>query len=141
MNLTDTAKLIIWVNQFDPYVQANDAARDIWAHSMAPLKYHEAEEAIVQHYRANPGVKAEPGAILKRALQIRASREAGERALAIEAPARPVKHPLSWRARNPELWDQLFEEGRRQGNAERAAATQRRNGQQDQENHDGWMAA
>lgn len=140
MNLIETTKLIIWVNQFDPYVQANDAARDIWAHSMKPLKYNEAEEAIVQHYRANPGVKAEPGAILKRALQIRSSREAIDSATAIEAPM-PVKHPLSWRKRNPELWDRLFEEGRRQGNEERRLATEARQRAESEENHDDWMAA
>jgi hypothetical protein len=140
MNLLETTKLIIWVNQFDPFVQANDAAADIWLHSMSPLRYEEAEEAIVQHYRANPGVKAEPGAILKRALQIRASREAGNRAAAIEPAPQPVKHPLSWRARNPELWDQLFEEGRKQGNEERRQATERRRGNQEPD-HTDWMAA
>lgn len=138
MNLLETTKLIIWVNQFDPFVQANDAAADIWLHSMSPLQYEEAEESIVQHYRANPGVKAEPGAILKRALQIRASREAGQRA--IDPPAQPMKHPLSWRARNPELWDQLFEEGRRQGNEERRRATEARNGTQEPERTE-WFAA
>lgn len=137
MNLLETTKLIIWVNQFDPFVQANDAAADIWLHSMSPLQYEEAEESIVQHYRANPGVKAEPGAILKRALQIRASREAGQRA--IDPPAQPVKHPLSWRARNPAEWDRLFEQGRAEGNAERKAATERRAGQEPE--HTDWMAA
>jgi hypothetical protein len=138
MNLMETTKLIIWVNQFDPFVQANDAAADIWLHSMGPLQYNEAEEAVVQHYRANPGVKAEPGAILKRALQIRASREAGLRA--IESPAQPVKHPLSWRARNPAEWDRLFEEGRRQGNEERRRATEARQGPSEPDHAD-WMAA
>ena len=139
MDAVATSGLLTWINQFDPFVQLNDAAVDIWSHSMSPLQYSEAEEAVVQHYRQNPGVQAQPGAILKRGLQIRTSREAGHRASAIEAPkAQPVKHPLSWRARNPELWDQLFEEGRRQGNAERKRADERRNGNPD--HGDSWAA-
>jgi len=122
MNLTETATLIIWINQFDYHVQFNDAARDIWHHSMAPITVDEAEEAVMQHYRANPGVKAEPGAILKRALQIRNSRDASQRAIEPPKPKYP-KHPSSWRSRNPELWDQLFEQGRAEGNAQRQRAT------------------
>jgi hypothetical protein len=53
----------------------------------------------------------------------------------------PVKHPLSWRKRNPELWDQLFEEGRRQGNEERRKATEARQAVQTEPGHDDWMAA
>jgi hypothetical protein len=117
MDLIETTRLVIWVNQFDPFVQANDAAADIWQHSMRPIGYAEAEEAVVQHYRANPGQQAQPGAILKRALNNRASKEAGTRA--IEAPqtrreleASDGKTRLSWRSRNPEEWDRLMEEGR-----------------------------
>lgn len=131
MDMVQTSGLLVWINQFDPFVQTNDASVDIWSYSMAPISYEEAEEAVTQHYRANPGVKAEPGAILKRALQIRTSREAGQRA--IEPPRNRVRHPLSWRARNPEEWDRLFEAGRREGNAMRAAATKAREGVQDQE--------
>jgi hypothetical protein len=116
MDLMETTKLVIWVNQFDPFVQANDAAADIWQHSMAPISYSEAEEAVVQHYRANPGQQAQPGGILKRALNNRASRDAGNRA--IEAPqtrreleAADGKLMLTWRKRNPEEWDRLVAVG------------------------------
>jgi hypothetical protein len=119
MDLMETTRLVIWVNQFDPFVQANDAAADIWQHSMGPISYTEAEEAVVQHYRANPGQQAQPGGILKRALNNRASREAGNRA--IEAPktrreleASDGKIQKSWRQRNPEEWDRLFEQGRQE---------------------------
>jgi hypothetical protein len=97
-----------------------------------------AKQAVLEHYKANESVAASPGAISKRAANIKASREAGQRA--IDPPAQPVKHPLSWRARNPELWDQLFEEGRRQGNEERRQATERRRGNQEPD-HTDWMAA
>lgn len=126
MNLIETTRLVIWVNQFDPFVQANDAAADIWQHSMGPISYAEAEEAVVQHYRANPGQQAQPGAILKRALNNRASKDAGHRAIAApvtrrELEANDGKVQRSWRARNPEEWDRLFEEGREQRRAELVA--------------------
>jgi hypothetical protein len=117
MDLIETTRLVIWVNQFDPFVQANDAAADIWQYSMGPLAYAEAEESVVQHYRANPGQQAQPGAILKRALNNRASKEAGHRAIEVpqtrrELEASDGKTRLSWRKRNPEEWDRLMEEGR-----------------------------
>lgn len=114
----ETTKLIIWINQFDPFVQANDAAADIWQHSMGPLTYQEAEESIVQHYRANPGQQAQPGAILKRALNNRASNKALNSAMSIEVPktrreleAADGRVQRSWRSRNPELWDELVAKG------------------------------
>ena len=123
MDLIETTRLVIWVNQFDPFVQANDAAADIWHHSMGPLTYNEAEEAVVQHYRANPGQQAQPGAILKRALNNRASKDAGQRAIEVpqtrrELEASDGKTQRSWRSRNPEEWDRLFEQGREQRRAE-----------------------
>lgn len=138
MDAVATSGLLIWINQFDPFVQANDAAVDIWAYSMAPIAYEEAEEAVTQHYRANPGVKAEPGAILRRALQIRASRQAGQRA--IEGP--PLTRPKTEadyrrRIRNTPEFKALFEQGRREGNAMRAAATKAREGEQAEQ---GWAA-
>jgi len=139
MDAVETSGLLIWINQFDPFVQLNDAAVDIWSYSMAPITHAEAEEAVTQHYRANPGVKAEPGAILKRALQIRSSRQAGQRA--IESTPRPAKTHADYRRKireTPEFMA-LFEAGRREGNELRAAATRAREGNQEQ--HDDWMAA
>jgi hypothetical protein len=117
MDIMETTRLIIWVNQFDPFVQANDAAADVWQGSMGPITYTEAEEAVVQHYRANPGQQAQPGAILKRALNNRASKEAGTRAIEVpqtrrELEASDGKTQRSWRSRNPEEWDRLMKEGR-----------------------------
>lgn len=147
MDIMETTKLVIWVNQFDPFVQMNDAATDIWQHSMGPLTYQEAEEAVVQHYRANPGQQAQPGAILKRALNNRASSEALNSAMSIEVPktrreleASDGQIKRSWRARNPDLWDKLFEQGRAEGNEQRRLATEARAGTAEP-SHESWMAA
>ena len=119
MDLINTTRLIIWINQFDPFVQANDAAADIWQHSMEPITYDEAEAAVVAHYRANPGQQAQPGSILKRALNARASQEASTRAIEVpktrrELEAQDGKIQRSWRQRNPEEWDRLMEQGRQE---------------------------
>jgi hypothetical protein len=79
---------------------------------------------VLEHYKANESIAASPAAIRKRALNIRAARAAGQSALEAK-PAAP-KHPMSWRARNPELWDQLFAQGRAEGNAARKALTESR---------------
>jgi hypothetical protein len=94
--------------------------------------------AVLEHVKQHESIPATPAAISKRAGYIKSSRDAGQRA--IDPPAQPVKHPLSWRARNPAEWDRLFEQGRAEGNAERKRATDARNGTQE-ETHDGWMAA
>lgn len=134
MDAVQTSGLLVWINQFDPFVQANDAAVDIWAYSMAPITVPEAEEAVTQHYRQNPGVKAEPGAILKRALQIRASRQAGQRALEAQRSRPKTFHDYQVKVRDTPWFKELFEQGRREGNAARAAATAAREGRaQDQE--------
>jgi hypothetical protein len=119
LDIMETTRLIIWVNQFDPFVQANDAAADIWAGSMHPITYAEAEEAVVAHYRANPGQQATPGGILKRALNSRASKDAGMRAIEVpqtrrELEASDGRTQRSWRQRNPEEWDRLMEQGRQE---------------------------
>lgn len=119
MDIMETTRLIIWVNQFDPFVQANDAAADIWSGSMYPITYAEAEEAVVAHYRANPGQQATPGGILKRALNNRASRDAGQRAIEVPKTRRELEASdgqiqRSWRARNPDEWDRLVELGRQE---------------------------
>ncbi|MDJ0321676.1 hypothetical protein [Pseudarthrobacter sp. PS3-L1] len=117
MDLMETTRLIIWVNQFDPFVQANDAAADIWQHSMGPISYAEAEESVVAHYRLNPGQQAQPGGILKRALNNRASKEAGQRAIEVPQTRRELeqgdgKLMRYWRQRNPDEWVRLMEQGK-----------------------------
>ena len=130
--------MLRWVSETDPRVMFTDAAVEVWHYALRTVDPAVAKQAILEHYKQHESIAATPGAISKRAGYIKSSREAGQRA--IDQPAQPVKHPLSWRARNPELWDQLFEEGRRQGNEERRRATEARNGAQE-ETHTDWMAA
>lgn len=126
MNLEETVTLIAWVNQHDARIQVNGPSRDIWANAMQPYTIEEARQAILDHYRVNDDQAVTPGMVRKRAEIVRSSR-AGVQS-AIEAAPKPVKSPMSWRARNPELWDELFESGRREGNEAREAATRARAG-------------
>lgn len=138
MDHKQTIAMLTWINQVDPRVMLNQAAAETWAYSLRSVEPAVAKQAVLEHYKANESIAASPGAISKRAANIKNSREAGQRA--IDPPAQPVKHPLSWRARNPAEWDRLFEQGRRQGNEERRRASEARNGAQE-ETHADWMAA
>ena len=109
MDHKQTIAMLTWINQVDPRVMLNEANVEVWAYAMSNTAPDIAKQAVLEHYKANEAIAASPGAISKRAINIRNSRDAKNNAL--EALP-PVKHPMSFRARNPELWDQLMEEGR-----------------------------
>ena len=136
MQVQEVISMLRWINEGDPRVQFNDSAVEQWHYALRGTDAAVAKQAVLEHVKQHENIPASPAAISKRAGYIKSSRDAGQRA--IEPPRNQVRHPLSWRARNPELWDQLFEEGRRQGNAERARATQQR---KPADNHNDWMAA
>lgn len=139
MNTEQIVKMLRWVNEVDPRVMFNEPAVETWAYAMRNADAGVAKQAVLEHYKANEGIAASPAAISKRARNIATAREAGNRAIALE-PATPVAHPLSWRKRNPELWDELFEQGRIEANEERRRATEARVGAQEPDTS-GWMAA
>lgn len=109
MNLEETVTLIAWVNQHDARVQVNGPSRDIWAHAMQPYTIEEARQAILDHYRINDDQSVTPGMVRKRAEIVRSSR-AGQQS-ALTAATAVVKDPMTFRERNPELWDRLMREG------------------------------
>lgn len=118
MNLTETNAFVTWVSQHDGRVSNAPAAIEVWQASLDNATASEAKQAILDHYRANESTPASPAGIRKRTLTLRTTAEAQARA--IEALP-PIKHPNSWRSRNPKEWDRLFEQGREQRRAELAA--------------------
>jgi len=113
MNLEETVTLMTWVNQYDPRLQLTTPARDIWANALQPYSYDECMQAVLDHYRLNDDESVSPAKIRKRAELVRSQRTG--RQSAIEAnPKQTSKHPMSWRARNPEEWDRLMEQGRQE---------------------------
>ena len=140
MDHKQTIAMLTWINQVDPRVMLNQAAAETWAYSLRSLEPAVAKQAVLEHYKANEAVVATPGGIAKRAANIKASREAGQRA--IGATPGPVKTEADYRRKiraTPEFMA-LFEEGRRLGNEERRRATEARNPAQE-ETHADWMAA
>ena len=124
MQVQEVISMLRWINEGDPRVQFNDSAVEFWHYSLRTVDAAVAKQAVLEHVRQHEAIAVTPASIAKRASNIKTSREAGQRA--IEPPRNQVKHPLSWRARNPEEWDRLFEAGRQQANEERAQASQRR---------------
>jgi len=112
MDHKQTIAMLTWINQVDPRVMLNEANVDVWAYAMSNVQPDIAKQAVLEHYKANENIAASPGAISKRAQNIKNSREANQ--AAIEPPAPPFKHPMSWRARNPQEWDRLMEQGRQE---------------------------
>lgn len=110
MDHKQTIAMLTWINQVDPRVMLNEAAAETWAYAMSNVPADVAKQAVLEHYKAHEQFAASPGAISKRASNIKTSREAKQNAL--EPPQPAYKHPMSWRARNPEEWDRLFEQGR-----------------------------
>lgn len=115
MDNREVVAMLTWINQVDPRVMLNEAAVETWAYSMRTVSTSDAKLAVLEHYRANEHLTATPGAIYKRALAYRVSKDATTRAL--ETKLQVVKNPETYRARNPEMWDRL----KKQGAAERQA--------------------
>jgi hypothetical protein len=111
MDHKQTIAMLTWINQVDPRVMLNEANVEVWAYSMQSYPVDIAKQAVLEHYKAHENIGATPGAISKRAGNIRTSREARQSAIEALPPARD---PNSWRSRNPEEWDRLLEVGRQQ---------------------------
>lgn len=140
MQLPEVIAMLRWINESDPRFPFNDSTVEKWHYALREVDAAVAKQAVLEYVKKHEQVPM-PSHIATRARHIAASREAGERAMVIEPAPMPVKHPLSWRKRNPELWDQLFEEGRRQGNEERRKATEARQAADVEPDHTDWMAA
>jgi hypothetical protein len=110
MDHKQTIAMLTWINQVDPRVMLNEASAETWAYAMQTTPVDIAKQAVLEHYKAHESIAASAGAISKRAANIKNSRDAKQAAL--EPPLPKFKHPMSWRARNPEEWDRLMEEGR-----------------------------
>lgn len=139
MDQRETIAMLTWINQVDPRVMLNQAAAETWAYALRSVESSVAKQAVLEHYKAHESIAATPGAISKRAGHIKTAREAGQRA--IDATPRRPKTEADYRRRireTPEFMA-LFEQGRVEGQAMRAAATKAREG--NQERNDDWRAA
>lgn len=116
MNQNEARAFLTWVNQHDPRVEPSPVNAEVWAHALGPYDGEQVKAAALEFYRTAGDQKISPGAV-RALVQSRATSAAGKRSAAesqrkvLDSPPRAV-NPRSWRARNPELWDQLYEKGK-----------------------------
>ena len=122
MNVVETAHMLRWLSNIDARVIYTEEAVEMWAHALAPFEASEAKQAILDHYRQNEQFAATHAGIRKRALAVRATREAQQRAI---EPASRTYSEADYRRkiRETPAFMAAFEQGRREGNADRAYAT------------------
>lgn len=128
MDLTETIHMLRWVSNIDARVMFSEPAVEMWQHALEPVTAAEAKQAVLDHYRTNDQFPATHAGIRKRALNLRDTIKAQHRAIEATPASTTIKHPNSWRARNPEKWDALFEQGRIDGNEERMRNAAKLNG-------------
>ncbi|RJU01995.1 hypothetical protein D6T65_05080 [Arthrobacter frigidicola] len=129
MNEQETGDVITYANAIDARVQANLPTRDLWHRVLSGFENIQCQAAIQVFYErySDPANRPVIDAPTIRRIIIQETDRSEARGHAIEAKPREPRHPLSYRARNPERWDILYQQGRTQGNAERQANTERRN--------------
>ena len=139
MQIQETITFLRWLCEHEYRIQYSDAAVEVWNYSLRSVEPSVAKQAVLEHYKANETVVATPGGIAKRSANIKASRDAGQRAISTTAP---VKTEADYRRKireTPEFMA-LFEKGRAEGNEIRRLATERRNGTSQAQDRDGWAA-
>lgn len=101
--------LITWLNQGDRRITNTDATAEIWAGVLIDVPLEAGRAAIIEHYRLNGEKQPDPKGVRAIAYDLR--NRAAAKQSALEQPQPKIKNPLSYRQRNPELWDQLFQKG------------------------------
>lgn len=108
--------LLTYTNQIDGRVQLNEATFDAWWMALERYEFDQAKWCVKLHYatsnpNSNSGVPALAPANIRH--RITGERErAAAKALALTASEAVVRDPNTFRQRNPELWDRLFQQGR-----------------------------
>ena len=110
MNFTETATYIRWLAQADTRIQVSDPNIEIWQNALSGIPVQVVREVTKEHYRVNENVQATP-AIIRKTGYAAMARETAKQSAQRALPEK-TKHPMSFRERNPELWDELFEQGR-----------------------------
>lgn len=115
MTPDEIAGAITYANQIDPRVQLTDANLEVWSVGLSAIKAQNVRWAINQHY-ANGNANGEgvhvvnPASIRRRITEAQNTHDRQQRAL--EPPLNKAFKVGDFRKRNPELWDELFQQGR-----------------------------
>jgi hypothetical protein len=116
VQLQEVISMLRWINESDPRFPFNDSTVEKWHFALRNVEAGVAKQAVLEHVKKHDVVPM-PSMIANRAGHIKASREAGQRAIEAPTPrqevdARDGKLLLSWRKRDPERWAALMEQGR-----------------------------
>jgi hypothetical protein len=112
VNVVEARAFLTWANQHDPRVEPSPVNAEIWAHALGPYYPEQVKQAALEFFRTAGDKKINPGDLWKLIQSLKASEEARQRAL--DPPATVINSPGAYRSRNPELWDRLREQGRRE---------------------------
>lgn len=117
MTPEEIAAAITYANQIDPRVQMTDANLEVWSVGLSAIKAQNVRWAINQHY-ANGNANGEgvhvvnPASIRRKITEAQNTHERKQRAL--EPPKNKAVRVGDFRKRNPELYDELYQQGREQ---------------------------
>ena len=113
----EVAQAMTYANQIDPRLQLTDANVDVWWEGLSSVSADAARWAIKKHYASSnangEGAAVVNPAIIRRLITAELQRrESMQRAL--EPPKNKAPHPISFKKRDPERWEQLVEQGRQE---------------------------
>ena len=111
MEPQETVDFTNWLAKADPRVMYEESANEIWHHALRKIPARAAKAAVMEHIRLY-STAPKPSDIATRAKQLMSSFAAKQRALTA-APTQPSDE-LPLRKRDPELWEQLLEQGRQE---------------------------
>lgn len=117
MKPPEIAQAITYANQIDPRIQITDPLVDVWVIGLSHVRADLTKWAIQKYYAdANgDGRGSQPitPAVIRRLITTEANkRESQQRAL--EPPKNKAVRVGDFRKRNPELYDELYQQGREQ---------------------------
>lgn len=105
---------VAYANGIDPRVQMTPPNRDLWARVLRDKRYIEVTTATQVYYErlstSQYGRRPVEPSDIKKIIYEETNRQGAVQS-ALEAAPR-IKNPNNYRARNPELWEQLVAEGR-----------------------------
>lgn len=109
----EIANAVNYANAIDPRIQSNIPTYELWARVLRQYSFAQVQLAVqifYEHYSDPAKQPTITAPEIRKIINLQTDRNEA-RGRAIEA-TKPVRTPDSYRQRNPEEWDRLFEQGR-----------------------------
>lgn len=113
MNDQEVNALLTEVSQVDNFVKNTDQEFEVWKFALAGVDYTLAREVTIRfHAEKEPGGPSITPGYIRRAVAREVERAAVKRAALERGPDVHYRRQVNtWRARNPEMWDELVRAG------------------------------